>query len=259
MDGLPKIPVIELSDQPLYPMPIAPPDIAAAWLDKVRLGILLSLELSFIIFALGFLTALGPGFDSAVNKVIIPIISLAYCFTGWLTTTPEPGNPYWLIWWRWSTRAGLFIGLGVQVISFAALFFNESQIADVEPTFLILTEASFLTTGCSLLYNAYLSKRIKASLLKIWFSIVGVICLVIAISVILVSIYDRAGAVTKFGLLTNKAKESSPDQFWFSEPKSFITYTLFFLVSFCISWFFYRKLKLASKALKEINGTSVSG
>ena len=111
-NGIPDIPATPEWQTHLLldPMPIAPPEIAAVWLERMGKGALLGLIILLFWFCATLISASGHSFHETISVFVYLLSSVAGLIVLWLITSSEPGNPYWLIYLRWGARIGYVVG-----------------------------------------------------------------------------------------------------------------------------------------------------
>lgn len=154
----------------LNPMPIAPPEIAAAWLRRMSIGPLIAL----VTLPLGFLGWSIIVFSGnrwaylAAAAGLYPLLAIATAFATWLETSPEPGNPYWMFPLRLVARLGILAGIATTaLIGCGALFHLPQDVLKPVTSAYILAQF-VLTAGLigASWYLSHLARRLGDRALK---------------------------------------------------------------------------------------------
>ena len=182
----------------LDPMPVAPPEIAAKWLERVRLGNLLSLAFIPLSFCMGLPTMLWGAPIPVGSTCAQLFVTSLYVMPVWLSTAGEPGRPGWLVYLRWAARAGWIFALvlpvlrlsigGVLQVSFA----TDYQLAS---THAFLEFASLACGLAAVIYLLRFSDRLGDRVLRINFAIFKWIWVVRVVVAGILMLADHRGVI----------------------------------------------------------------
>jgi len=173
---------------PLNPMPIAPPEIAAAWLRRMSIGLLIALAallLSFLGWPITTFSGNRWVYLAAVAG-LYPLLAIANAFATWLETSPEPGNPYWMFPLRLAARIGILAGIATTaLIGCGALFHLPQEILKSVTSAYILAQL-VVTAGFigAFWYLSHLARRLGDRVVKLSFGFLkwlGAIVFVLAL------------------------------------------------------------------------------
>ncbi len=102
---------------------------------------------------------------------VFPVFSVIGVIVLWLTTSPEPGNPYWLIYLRWATRAGILMGLAWQIVRIGVLHSPLMTAEDFAAPYGLLILAGSAGSAADMWYCSRLGRRLGDRILRISFGI----------------------------------------------------------------------------------------
>ena len=238
----------------LNPMPIAPPEPAATWLERMSKGALLGLVSLSLSICCSFILVLGVG-PTYLLAIIYPVIILLIYIVGlWWLTSPEPGRPDWLIYLRWGARIGALVGIAGATIRLAV---NLSILTakDVVSVYVILQLVYFAGGVASQWYLARLSRRLGDRLLRISFGIFKWLGGVVLPLMVIFAIYDWQKYCERY-----VRNLEAPAQYWLtvSRTQSFIIgwivyYGCIGLLSGYLEWRLWRRLRTAAGRLRGMS------
>lgn len=155
-------------------MPAAPPEIAAAWVERIAKGVILGL---FVLpFSFCYAVALNSGFipynlARGLSDTVLSLVGLVIC---WLLTSPEPGDPYWLLWQRWISRTGPLAGVAMGIILFVVVLgvpMTPAETTELAVVYALASLYGLAGAAASCWYSSRLGHRLGDAALRISFAI----------------------------------------------------------------------------------------
>ena len=248
MSDIPEIPD-RPTTLPLDPMPIAPPDIAAAWMRRLATGALLGLILLAFGFCTSLLTASVPSFYETISVFVYPLSSVIGVVVLWLITSPEPGNPYWLVYLRWAARAGILIGLVEQIVHIGVLHSPLMTAEDFAAPYGLLILASSVGWVMGTWYDARLSGRLGDRVLQRNFGALKWISGVAVAGMVIYALVDWQG------FCESNLKKLSSSSLYSAKSLMFgwVCFTLPLSAYFgWLQWRLWRRLRTTANRLREM-------
>ena len=242
---------------PLDPMPAAPPEVVATWVDRIGKGALLAALLVPVGYfvTLPRLFAIIPPWASA--GISAPVVD-GLAFVGlWLLTTPPPQDRRWCMGLRWAARIGYLVRLIVLAIAIARLAGPRSDwrvTGYLSVVYIACAYAQSVAQVAALWYLSRLAYRLKDRRLRLHFDVLKWLCL---IPVILVSFW----ALTRWESLLEMLLPR-PDRAWSWSPGGVRWDTICFLtvltLTFGAYWFYLqwrlrRRAREAAQALRAMD------
>ncbi|MDP7163172.1 MAG: hypothetical protein QF792_06730 [Phycisphaerae bacterium] len=160
---------IQGPNSPLTPMPGAPGEITAAWLDRMKQGAFLYLATFCCAFVLKMFLPRVTGARRVAVSISYSLLGLVYIVTVWLITLPEPGNPRWLRRLRWIVRASLVAVFAHEVIYRMGLHVFREHLETLAPSVTILQLVSGMGSAAFFWYVSVVCGRLGDQGLKAWF------------------------------------------------------------------------------------------
>lgn len=235
-------------------MPDAPPEIVAAWVERIAKGALLGLWLLPFAFC-HFLMALWGFIPRWLSIALItPVLYVIQIIIAWLLTSPDPGDARWSACLRWGARMGPLAWLIVDLILLVPVL--GLKVTPEITTYLALAYSAlrlmYLALGAAgFWYLSRLAWRVRDRALRINFSVLKWTLGVVAVAGFLMKVISWGRSLRGDIVELHKAWNWQPP----AQTAASVCFWVVFLLVFggyyvWLQWRLWRRLRAAAKSLR---------